>query len=47
VKAARATAATYRTLAQAASSDSSSTWSGAVDGVRAAEARLAKAVAAG
>jgi hypothetical protein len=47
VKAARATAATYRTLARAARSDSSTTWRAAVDDVRAAEARLAAAVAAG
>jgi hypothetical protein len=47
VKAARATAASYRTLAQAARSDSSTTWAAAGDDVRAAEARLAKAVAAG
>jgi hypothetical protein len=47
VKAARETAATYRALARAARSDSSSTWGAAVDGVRAAEARLAQTVAAG
>jgi hypothetical protein len=47
VKAARATAASYRELAQAASSNSSSTWAAALSDVRAAEAKLARAIAAG
>jgi len=47
VEAARATAATYRELAQAASSDSTSTWAAALSDVRDAEAKLARAVAAG
>jgi hypothetical protein len=47
VKAARATAATYRELAQAASSNSSSTWAAALSDVRDAEAKLARAIAAG
>jgi hypothetical protein len=47
VKAARATAATYRELADAAASNSSSTWAAALSDVRAAEAKLARAIAAG
>jgi hypothetical protein len=47
VKAARDTAATYRELAQAASSDSTSTWAAALADVRDAEAKLARAIAAG
>jgi hypothetical protein len=47
VKAARATAAAYRELAQAARSNSSSTWAAALSDVRDAEAKLARAVAAG
>jgi hypothetical protein len=46
-KAARETAASYRALAQAARSDSASSWAAARVEVRSAEARLAKAVAAG
>ena len=47
VKAARATAAAYRELAQAAGSNSSSTWAAALSDVRDAEAKLARAIAAG
>jgi hypothetical protein len=45
--AARQTAAAYRALARAASSNSASRWESATADVRSAEARLAKAVAAG
>jgi hypothetical protein len=47
VKAARATAATYRELAQAARSNSDSTWTAALSDVRDAEAKLARVIAAG
>ena len=47
VKAARATAATYRALAQAAGSNSSGAWAAALADVRDAEAKLARAIAAG
>ena len=47
VKAARATAATYRELAAAAASNSSSTWAAALSDVRDAEAKLARAIATG
>jgi hypothetical protein len=47
VKAARETAATYRALAEAAQVNTTSSWAAAVAEVRAAEARLARAVAAG
>jgi hypothetical protein len=47
VQAARATAAAYRELAQAARSNSSSTWAAALSDVRDAEAKLARAIAAG
>jgi hypothetical protein len=47
VKAARETAASYRALAQAAQSNSGTTWAAARADVRDAEARLARAVAAG
>ncbi|MEA2419865.1 MAG: eukaryotic-like serine/threonine-protein kinase [Thermoleophilaceae bacterium] len=45
VKAARDTAATYRGLARAAGSNSASAWSAALADVRAAEAKLSRAVA--
>ena len=47
VKAARAAEASYRALARAARSNRSSTWAAALADVRAAEARLARVVAAG
>jgi hypothetical protein len=47
VKAARATAATYRELAQAARTNSDDTWAAALSDVRDAEAKLARAIAAG
>jgi hypothetical protein len=47
VKAARETAASYRALARAARSNSSTTWALALAEVRASEARLGRVVAAG